>query len=138
MVFFRVFVSHHPCSRPASLPLRNLSVRRLPRPGRGVPPRSLLTFNFGLLTSSKPFIIRTSKTPLPQPLYNPHLRAPLGSAGNKGLITPLESALTRNSPVSLLESALAESGGWGFRVSRSALWIPVKSHGLPPPEMPEL
>src|SRR6266581_1883552 len=42
-------------------------------------------------TSSKPFIIRTSKTPLPQLLYNPHLQAPLGSAGNKGLITPLES-----------------------------------------------
>src|SRR6266481_2202693 len=67
------------------------------------------------LTSSKPFRIRTSETPLPQLLYNPHLRAPLGSAGNKGLITPLESALTRNSPVSRLESALAESGGWGVR-----------------------
>ncbi len=40
-------------------PLRNLCVRRLPRLsrpcrglGRGVPPRSLLTFNFELLTSS--------------------------------------------------------------------------------------
>src|SRR5713101_3680854 len=41
------------------------------------------------------FTIRTSKTPLPQLLYNPHLQAPPGSAGNQGLITPLESALTK-------------------------------------------
>ncbi len=202
-------------------PLRNLCVRRLPRLsrpcrglGRGVPPRSLLTFNFELLTSSSSifqpldfsslgltlnfqlevtkisrskipggsgpeiptrsglstfnrvsfpssssphlcvlcgensspfrssviprhsplttnsFIIRTSKTPLPQPLYNPHLRARLGSAGNKGLITPLESALTstagnkglitplesaltKNSPVTRLESALTKRWGVG-------------------------
>ena len=52
-----------------------------------IPRRSPLT--------SKSFTIRTSKTPLPQLLYNPHLQAPLGSAGNKGLITPLESALTK-------------------------------------------
>src|SRR6266702_4730301 len=51
--------------------------------------------SFASLTSSKPFTIRTSKTPLPQLLYNPHLQAPLGSAGNKGLITLLESALTK-------------------------------------------
>src|SRR6266581_9570285 len=100
---------------------------------------SLSTFNFGLLTSFSPtlshtsekspasskychtsktpsrnsFTIRTSMPPLPQPLYNPHLQAPLGSAGNKGLITPLESALTENSPVSLLESALTEMWGVG-------------------------
>src|SRR6266571_5462225 len=100
---------------------------------------SLSTFNFGLLTSFSPtlshtsekspasskychtsktpsrksFTIRTSMPPLPQPLYNPHLRAPLGSAGNTGLITPLQSALTKNSPVSLLESALTKTGGWG-------------------------
>src|SRR6266699_6623935 len=69
--------------------------------------------SFASLTSSKPFRIRTSETPLPQPLYNPHLQAPLGSAGNKGLITPLESALTGNSPVTPLESALTKSGGEG-------------------------
>src|SRR5260370_24392801 len=93
---------------------------------------SLSPFNFGLLPSFSPtlshtsekspasskychasktpsrnsFTIRTSETPLPQLLYNPHLQTPLGSAGNKGLITPLESALTKNPPVSLLESAL--------------------------------
>src|SRR6266851_5301005 len=72
--------------------------------------------SFASLTSSKSFTIRTSKTPLPQLLYNPHLRAPLGSAGNKGLITPLESALTKNSPVTSLESALTKTGGW--RASR--------------------
>src|SRR3989441_11459523 len=71
--------------------------------------------SFASLTSSKSFTIRTSKTPLPQLLYNPHLREPLGSAGNKGLITPLESALTKNYPVSLLESALAERWGVGVR-----------------------
>src|SRR6266699_1237242 len=85
--------------------------------------------------SSKSFTIRTSETPLPQPLYNPHLRAPLGSAGNKGLITPLESALTKNSPASLLESALTKRWGWGYGASLSAFWAPVKSRGLPPPEM---
>ncbi len=63
--------------------------------------------------SAKSFTIRTSMTPLPQLLYNPHLQAPLGSAGNKGLITPLESALTKNSPASRLESALTKTGGCG-------------------------
>ncbi len=85
--------------------------------------------------ATKSFTIRTSETPLPQLLYNPHLRAPLGSAGNKGLITPLESALTKNSPVSRLESALTKRWGVGYGVSRSGFWTPVKSHGLLPPEM---
>ncbi len=74
--------------------------------------RSFLIPRHAPLTTNS-FTIRTSKTPLPQLLYNPHLRAPLGSAGNKGLITPLESALTKNSPVTSLESALTETGGWG-------------------------
>src|SRR6266446_90860 len=95
--------------------------------------RSPLIPRHSSLTTNS-FTIRTSETPLPQLLYNPYLRAPFGSAGNKGLITPLESALTRNSPVSLLESALAESGGWGYGASLSAFWTPVKSHGLLPPE----
>src|SRR6266566_4386444 len=72
---------------------------------------SLIPRHSPLTTNS--FIIRTSKTPLPQLLYNPHLRAPLGSAGNKGLITPLESALTKNSPASRLESALTKRWGGG-------------------------
>src|SRR5713226_4465268 len=63
--------------------------------------------------SAKSFTIRTSETPLPQLLYNPHLQTPLGSAGNKGLITSLESALTKNPPVSRLESALTKTGGGG-------------------------
>src|SRR6266568_1554090 len=82
--------------------------------------------SFASLTSSKSFTIRTSKTPLPQLLYNPHLPAPLGSAGNKGLITPLESALTRNSPVSRLESALTKKWGVGGSVltsHRSPQWL---------------
>ncbi len=63
------------------------------------------------------FIIRTSETPLPQLLYNPHLQAPLGSAGNKGLITPLKSALTSTAGnkglITPLESALTKRWGWG-------------------------
>src|SRR6266568_5168317 len=72
---------------------------------------SLIPRHSPLATNS--FIIRTSETPLPQLLYNPHLRVHLGTAGNKGLITPLESALTKNSPVSRLESALTKRWGWG-------------------------
>src|SRR6266705_3011535 len=108
--FNRVFFS------PSSPHLCALCVRRLPRPGRGGENSS--SFRSSLIPRHSPlttnsFIIRTSKTPLPQLLYNPHLQTPLGSAGNKGLITPLESALTRNSPVSRLESALAKRWGWG-------------------------
>ena len=92
--------------------------------------------SFASLTTSKSFTIRTSETPLPQLLYNPHLQAPLGSAGNKGLITPLESALTRNSPVSRLQSALAKTWGWG-RCFPRALLLPrsvrgASRSGLPP------
>src|SRR5260370_29261220 len=49
----------------------------------------------------------------------------MGSAGNKGFITPLESALTKNYPVSLLESALTERWGWGpcFPLRNSPLTI---------------
>src|SRR5216683_3221776 len=112
---------------------RLLRLPRLPRPGRGG--ENSLSFRSSLIPRHSPlatnsFIIRTSETPLPQLLYNPHLRAPLGSAGNKGLITPLESALTstagnkglitplesaltRNSPVTPLESALTERWGVG-------------------------
>ena len=57
--------------------------------------RSSLILRHSPFTTNS-FTIRTSKTPLPQLLYNPHLQAPLGSAGNKGLITPLESALTES------------------------------------------
>ncbi len=207
VVICSLILRHH-SRRPApqAAPLRNLRVRRLPRlpapawsgprasrgPGRGVPPRSLLTFNFELLTSSSSifqpldfsslgltfklqlstfnrvsfpapssphlcalcvlcgensssfrssliprhsplttnsFIIRTSMAPLPQLLYNPHLQAPLGSAGNKGLITPLESALTKNSPVTPVESALTERWGVGG--------TPIHSHRAGPQSHPE-
>src|SRR3989441_7601000 len=74
---------------------------------------SLIPRHSPLTTNS--FTIRTSETPLPQLLYNPHLQARLGSAGNKGLITPLESALTRNSPVTSVESALTKRWGVGVR-----------------------
>src|SRR5258707_611529 len=84
--------------------------------------------------------IRTSKNSLPQPLYNPHFRSPLGCVGNKGLTSPrihrqlfcnqhlrtplrsagntgviilLESALTKNAPATPLESALTKNRGRG-------------------------
>ena len=106
---------------PQAAPLRNLSVLRVSALDSSSPG---LTLNLQLSTfnrvsfpashlslsqcSAKSFTIRTSETPLPQLLYNPHLQAPLGSAGNKGLITPLESALTENSPVTPVESALTK------------------------------
>src|SRR6266571_1351315 len=73
---------------PSSPHLCALCVRRLPRPGRRGENSS--SFRSSLIPRHSPlttnsFIIRTSKTPLPQLLYNPHLQAPLGSAGNKGL-----------------------------------------------------
>ncbi len=216
---YLILGNHSRRTAPQAAPLRNLCVRRLPRlpapawsgprasrgPGRGVPPRSLLTFNFELLTSSSSifqaldfsslsltfnlqlstfnrvffspssphlcalcgensssfrsfliprhlpltsnsFTIRTSETPLPQLLYNSHLQAPLGSAGNKGLITllesaltstaenkglitPLESALTKNYPVSPLESALTKRWGVGG--------TPIHSHRAGPQLHPE-
>src|SRR6266852_9243387 len=122
MLFSLVFVSHHSGrTTPQAVPPRNLSVRRLPRPGWGGENSS--SFRSSLIPRHSPlttnsFTIRTSKTPLPQLLYNPHLQAPLGSAGNKGLITPLESALTENSPVTPVESALTKRWGWG-RVRRN-------------------
>jgi len=76
--------------------------------------------------TTKSFTIRTSGTPLPQPLYNPHLQTPLGSAGNKGLITPLESALTKISPVTPVESALTKRWGVGVQVSWSAFWMHLR------------
>src|SRR3989442_3551314 len=90
-------------------------LRRLPRASWGASPSAFGHVNVPTCKLSSPnlFRIRTSETPLPQLLYNPHLRAPLGSAGNKRLITPLESALTENSPVTRLESALAERRGGG-------------------------
>ncbi len=102
MVILDLMLSHHPDHSPR--PSCHCAARAF----------SFTSFtSFASLTSSKPFRIRTSETPFPQLLYNPHLQAPLGSAGNKGLITPLESALTKNSPVSRLESALTKRWGVG-------------------------
>src|SRR6266568_7810192 len=75
--------------------------------------------------SAKSFTIRTSKTPLPQLLYNPHLQTRLGSAGNKGLITSLESALTKNYPVTSLESALTKTGGSSGRSTLQPSGVPT-------------
>src|SRR5712691_7563763 len=92
---------------------------------------------------SNPFRIRTSMTPLLQVLYNPHLQAPLGSAGNKGLITPLESALAKNSPVTSLESALTKTPGVPLpeTISSTGTATPLSlvqsAEGCPPPRDPK-
>src|SRR6266481_1682304 len=118
MVFSVVFASHQAGHSP--LPSRHCAPRLF----------SFTSFtSFASLTSPKSFTIRTSKTPLPQLLYNPHLQAPLGSAGNTGLITPLESALTKNSPVTPVESALTKRWGVGG--------TPIHSHRAGPQSHPE-
>jgi len=124
--FNRVFFS------PSSPHLCALCVRCLPRPGRGG--ENSLSFRSSLIPSHSPlatnsFTIRTSKTPLPQLLYNPHLQAPLGSAGNKGLITPLESALTKNHPITSLESALTKR--WGVGVILATPEFATRHSSLP-------
>jgi hypothetical protein len=108
-----------------------------------VAPRDDRTFRpcrRGSFLPSNPLRIHTSKTPLPQPLYNPHfcralgcvvnkgltgtrihrqlfcnqhLRAPLGSVASTGVITLLESALTKNASATPLESALTKNRGVG-------------------------
>src|SRR5258708_6556978 len=89
--------------------------------------------------------IRTCNHALPQALYNPHLRGPLGCEGNKGLTgtkvhlqpfcnqhlrTPhrsaentgliilLESVLAKNAPTTPLESALPRNRGEGRHFPR--------------------
>jgi hypothetical protein len=136
MVFFPVFVDNQ-LRQFASVSLGNARTSQ----------RSIVSTSF----RPKSFTIRTSTTPLLQPLYNPHLPAPLGcvankgltavdwhpqplcnphlqgsrkSAGNKRLITHLESALTKNVPVTPLESALTKNiggRGGGASLARSAL-----------------
>jgi Flp pilus assembly protein TadD len=59
--------------------------------------------------SHNPFIIRTYKAPLQQPVYHPHVQAYLGCVGNKGLVTPLESALTKNGGLGLVWRACLSS-----------------------------
>src|SRR6266481_2509230 len=108
-------------------------------------PRQSLVPSFAPVSISHPLPfnfsrIRTYNYLPSQPLYNPHLRIPLGCAGNKGLtstrihrqlfcnqhlrmplrsvgntglIILLESALTKNAPATPLESALTRNRGEG-------------------------
>jgi hypothetical protein len=106
---------------------------------------------------SNPLRIRTSNHVLPQPLYNPHLRRPLGcvgnkgltgtrihpqlfynqhlrrplpSAGNTGLIILLESALTKNAPATPLESALPRNRGEGSCSADLPMMYPVPGFSI--------
>jgi hypothetical protein len=95
------FADPHPINPVASIFYKNIV-------GQGA---SSFQSSSRIFCPPKSFTIRRSRTPLPQPLYNPHLQTLLVSAENKGLITPLESALTENSPVTPLECAVPEKGG---------------------------
>jgi len=64
---------------------------------------------------------RLTATELSAQLFYPqHLRDPRRTAHSKGLITPLESALTKISPVTPLECAVPESGGGSIIVNLDA------------------
>ena len=118
MLFFFVFAFAHRRQIPTAY-AGNARKCKLPS---GHPASRPGFRNVSTCFRSKFFTIRTSKTPLPQtlynphlqdplgcadskrltalkfcpqPLYNPHLQDPLGSAGNTGVITPVESALTK-------------------------------------------
>jgi hypothetical protein len=67
------------------------------------------------------FGIRSSKTLFPQLSYYPQLQASLGSEAIKGLITPLESSLTRSPLATPLEFGHAENArgkGYGSRIAQ--------------------
>ena len=97
---------------------------------------------FRMCTSAARLDLRISKDLPPsiflsQLLCFQHLRAPFLSAGNKGLITPVESALTKRSSATPLESALTKTPGGGgtshllvFQVSRRySPWSAYLSRG---------
>ena len=73
---------------------------------------------FGICTSVARPDLRIPKD-LPRPIFSCNsfifctYLYPLLSAGNKRLITPVESALTKNSPATPLESALTKTPGGG-------------------------
>ena len=66
-----------------------------------------------ILCSCKPFRIRTATTRFSQAFYNLHLEAPPVSGANKEVTTHLESALTKNAPLTSLESTLTKKRGGG-------------------------
>jgi hypothetical protein len=137
--------------------LRVLSARRLPRSGRGIPALSFSSRSglpherlaYPPLSPLESALTRAHVTAdskrlarpilFLQPLYNQHFRPPSVSAENKGLITPVESTLTKNAPATPLESALTKK--WGVpsacRTANPGCFPPkVTAHGpriTPPP-----
>jgi hypothetical protein len=131
--------TEHPAKDATSSPSREFGARNPERASRAAPFASrMLLRDEGSSFPSNPLRIRTSETLSPQPLYNPYLRRALGCVGNKGLAgtrihrqlfcnqhlrTPLlsaentgliillESALTKNAPATPLESALTKRRG---------------------------
>ena len=78
---------------------------------------------------------RLTATKFPSQLFClQHLRRPLASALSKGLITPIESALTENVSVTPLESALTKNiGGGGAPQRLTARFAHPSSSSCAPP-----
>ena len=119
--------TEHPAKDATSSPSRELGAKNPACPGLAGERVRRGGRAEGSSFPSNPLRIRTSKTLLPQPLYNPHLRNPLGCAGNKGLTgtrihrqlfcnqhlrTPLRSA-ENTGLIIPLESALPRNRGEG-------------------------
>ena len=79
----------------------------------------------------KSFRIRTSATPNPQLLYNLHLQGPLGTAHSKGLITPLESALTRFCAYNPFRISTYRKQGVGWGSTFQVTFLSSRSHRMP-------
>jgi hypothetical protein len=134
---FQIFLDKYCTNLVTSALIFSLHAPRPTRLGFAVVVSSHSTFKSSPGKSSR---IRTSGNPCLQPLWNPHfqerllsadskrlilaerclqlfcnqhLRTSLGSVGNTGFITPLESALTENPRATPLESALPKNRGEG-------------------------
>ncbi len=99
-------------------PLESALPRCLPSYKQIAPVTSLESALPGLLISAENKRLAVAKL-LSKLLCLQHLRDPLASVLSKGVITPVESALTENAPATPLESALTKKVGGGVRASGS-------------------
>src|SRR5713101_17909 len=98
--------------RGSSVPLPTMACRH------AVPLDPLESALPGLLISAENKRLAVAKL-LSKLLCLQHLRDPLASVLSKGVITPVESALTENARATPLESALTKKVGGGVRASGS-------------------
>ena len=115
MLFSFVFATSHSRLFPALFRLRAF---RGSSAESGFPQPLSMSHFHGLFASvaNKELTALASR---PQPLYQQHLRDPLGCVAIKGLITPLDSALTRKScPNSFICNTSKKHGGGGVMVNQ--------------------